>query len=57
MAVGQARELFDVRTARTFGMDWSVTADGQRFLVNLPADEIAAPSLSLLVNWPALISR
>jgi hypothetical protein len=31
-----------------------VTPDGQRFLIKVPADERAA-SLSLVVNWPALV--
>jgi Tol biopolymer transport system component len=54
LRIGTVRRLFNVRPAggRKF---WDVSPDGQRFLVNtaLAAPDVA--SLTLLVEWPALI--
>jgi hypothetical protein len=47
--------LFDVvPVAVPFSYFWDVSPDGMRFLIKEPADE-RAPSLSLVVNWPALL--
>jgi serine/threonine protein kinase len=59
--VGVAEPLFDVgsRLPRAFDTHsniFNVTADGQRFLFNLP--QYTAPdSLTLVVNWPALVRQ
>ena len=37
---------------------WDVTADGQRFLTTVPQVQRAAPaSLSVILNWPALLKK
>jgi serine/threonine protein kinase len=59
--IGVAEPLFDLgsRLPRAFSPEsniFDVTADGQRFLVNLP--QYTAPdSLRLVVNWPALMRQ
>ena len=37
--------------------DYEVTADGQRFLIGLPAAGSAPAELKLVFNWPALLGR
>lgn len=37
--------------------DYEVTADGQRFLIGLPAAGSAPPDLKLVFNWPALLGK
>ena len=34
-------------------MNYDVTADGQRFLINKPIDAAEAPPLKIILNWPA----
>jgi hypothetical protein len=37
---------------------WDVSADGQRFLVNLPANETnAANAMTVVLNWPVLLEQ
>jgi len=38
------------------GVPYDVSADGQRFLVNLAEEEGAAP-LFVIVNWPAELKK
>ena len=59
--IGVAEPLFDLgsRLRRAFNPQsniFDVTADGQRFLFNLPQDT-ATDSLTLVVNWPALMRQ
>ena len=45
------RELFSLP-----GLDFDVAPDGQRFLSTTTADQ-AGPSLTVIVNWPALVKQ
>jgi Tol biopolymer transport system component len=63
-AIGAANPLFDVRPSdRTgvFGVRmmhvYDVTADGQRFIVNTASDQTSVTPVTLVVNWPAALSR
>ena len=50
--------LFNVRLAPFFfRFSFSVSADGQRFLIDAAVDQPAEPSVSLLLNWPATLKR
>jgi Tol biopolymer transport system component len=52
---GIPRKLFDVRA---YGLlSFTVTPDGQRFLVNTKIGEEKSPSVSVILNWPALLKR
>jgi hypothetical protein len=62
--IGAVNPLFDVRPSdRTgvFGVRmmhiYDVTADGQRFIVNTAADQTMVTPVTLVVNWPAALSR
>jgi hypothetical protein len=35
--------------------DYSVTADGQRFLFRMPAEDYRPPELKLVLDWTALL--
>jgi Tol biopolymer transport system component len=49
--------LFDVNLPAIEGWhEYDVTRDGQRFLLNLPVGE-PAPPITVLINWPALITH
>ncbi len=55
---GTPRALFQMRLA----MDWdfnhyAVTADGQRFLVAPPVGEAASPTITVVLNWPAMLRK
>ncbi len=47
---GAARELFRLPPRVNAGRTWGISADGQRILTIMPAQE-AAPSLTLVQNW------
>jgi len=53
---GAVRQLFQLHTA---GGDWryDVSPDGSRFLVTVPQEEKASPTVSLMTNWPALLRK
>jgi roadblock/LC7 domain-containing protein len=55
--VGIAKPLFRVRRVPLWGMWYDMTRDGQRFLVNTPADLDTTTPLTLVVNWGALLDR
>jgi Tol biopolymer transport system component len=56
--VGAVRALFNVRMRdQSLGIPYDVTADGQRFLVNALLDKSAPSSITLVVNWPALLKK
>jgi eukaryotic-like serine/threonine-protein kinase len=57
--VGAVRPLFDTRalTIGNTGSMYDVSPDGQRFLVNTLADDVAAAPITLVVNWPALLKK
>ena len=39
------------------GSVYDVTADGRRFIVNVPIPSKVPPHLVVIVNWPALMKR
>jgi serine/threonine protein kinase/Tol biopolymer transport system component len=61
--VDTVRSLFELRsprigTARGPVVPYDATADGQRFLVNRMVEQTpAASSITLVVNWPALLKK
>jgi len=57
---GAPKALFQMRLPVDFGWlsgNYAVTADGQRFLVTTPAGEAASPSITVVLNWPALLKK
>jgi dipeptidyl aminopeptidase/acylaminoacyl peptidase len=52
-SVGRPAELFRVPGVQP---DWSVTADGQRFLVAVPSRQ-SAPAFTVVVNWQSTLKR
>jgi hypothetical protein len=62
LQVGTVTSLFEVRrrTAAYLGYGtgsvYDVTADGQRFLVNIVSDDQAAPPpITIITNWTATL--
>jgi Tol biopolymer transport system component len=54
LAFGQPQRLFEFRLAST-GPGFDVSADGQRFLVVEPAENLPPEPVTVVVNWPAAI--
>lgn len=52
LEIAAAKPLFEIRSQLR---GWDVTADGQRFLVNMVTEE-PAQSITLVVNWTAALS-
>ena len=50
---GLPKVLFTVRIKTTGGRHYDVSADGQKFLVNVPAGQEAIPPATLVQNWAA----
>ena len=50
-----AKPLFRIKPQPGPGVSFDVTADGQRFIVDTAIPSTVPPSLTLIVNWPALI--
>jgi hypothetical protein len=48
---GMPARLFDVPTAH-----YSVTRDGQRFLLVVREPEASSPPITVLTNWPATMT-
>ena len=51
------RPLFATGVDTTTGVVWhqyDISPDGRRFLIDVP---LSAPSLAVVVNWPALLAR
>jgi Tol biopolymer transport system component len=40
-----------------YRMDYVPAADGQRFLMKLPVENASSPSITVVLNWPALIKK
>ena len=38
-------------------MNYDVSTDGQRFIVNKPVDAKEAPPLRIILNWPAEVGK
>jgi Tol biopolymer transport system component len=55
--------LFDIGVSTPLGVgygarqQYDVTSDGQRFIVNLPAEQTVESPLTVIWNWPATIKR
>jgi eukaryotic-like serine/threonine-protein kinase len=50
---GIPKALFSVRIKSTGGRHYDVSADGQKFLINVPARQETAPPVTLVQNWAA----
>jgi hypothetical protein len=52
-----AKPLFQTRMRQhissTDCYNYDVSPDGQRFLINKDVGEVTAPSLTIVLNWPA----
>jgi len=51
LRVGTAKPLFQLPEGTAFG--WDVSADGERFLLNVPVVKSSSVPLSVVVNWSA----
>ena len=40
-----------------YRIDYVPAADGQRFLMKLPVENTSSPSITVVLNWPALIKK
>ena len=54
--------LFETRMATVLNPSYTrnqyvPSADGNRFLINQPASGASAPAITVVVNWPALLTR
>jgi Tol biopolymer transport system component len=59
-AAGVPRALFDVDIPETtipYPSDYTVSADGQRFLVNTVVDQPSRPPLTVILNWAAALGK
>jgi Tol biopolymer transport system component len=59
VAHGVIENLFDIRL-RTSSSDiglFDVAADGRRFLVNTPVEQLTSSPVTVVVNWSALVRR
>jgi len=50
------RALFPVRLGTQGRQRWSVTKDGQKFLILVPEERKAGP-FTVVLNWPALLEK
>ncbi len=57
MLIGPSEPLFELAAPDIEGIQWSVTADGEKFLtVNTPSID-GANYCNLVLNWPALVAK
>jgi hypothetical protein len=57
---GTPRALFDLEVAEPtapYPADYTVSADGQRFLVNTVVDQPVRQSLTVILNWAAEVRK
>jgi Tol biopolymer transport system component len=57
---GTPRALFETSLPLSISphpLQYAVAPDGQRFLVNLPAETVTARPLTLVLNWPAEVKQ
>jgi hypothetical protein len=40
-----------------FWSSWDVTSDGNRFLINITADESTASPITIVTNWTAALKK
>ena len=55
--IGAVQPLFTVRTTGAPRSNFDVAADGQRFLVNMVDQQTTAEPITVVVNWPAGVSK
>jgi len=52
------RQLFSLGAAvPSLASPWEISTDGQRFLIEQPADEAAGQPLTVVTNWQAGLKR
>jgi serine/threonine protein kinase/Tol biopolymer transport system component len=56
LEVGSTRPVFEIRPGGP-GNFYDVTADGQRFLVNMAVEQQTSAPLTLVINWTADLKR
>ena len=59
LALGAVTPLFrtDLAGMNAYRMDYEPAADGQRFVMKVPVKGAPAPSITVVLNWPALIAK
>ena len=55
--VGAVRALFDVRPGAGGASFYDVSADGQRFLINMANREATPAPITVVVNWTAGLQK
>jgi Tol biopolymer transport system component/tRNA A-37 threonylcarbamoyl transferase component Bud32 len=59
-SAGAPHALFDIEVPEPnppYPTDYTVTADGQRFLVNTIVDQPTHPALTVILNWAAVLKK
>ena len=54
---GTPRVLFETRLKAITGRRWDVSADGKRFLLNMPVGEVKSNPITLVQNWAADVNQ
>ena len=57
---GKVTPLFKTKlptSLNAYRMDYVPAGDGQRFLMKIPVEGTTPPSITVVVNWPALLKR
>ena len=59
LALGPETPLFmtDVSGMNVYRMDYEPSADGQRFVMKVPVAGAPPPSITVVINWPALLRQ
>jgi len=57
LEAGAPRALFDTRVSIFVGIPYTVTTDGQRFLIVTQVEDQGSSPLALVFNWPATLRR
>jgi Tol biopolymer transport system component len=55
LRAGTPKALFELPEGAGFG--WDVTADGERFLVNVPVIKSSSSPLNVVFNWSAALKK
>jgi len=55
--VGAVKPLFETRSVTGLGHSYNVTADGQRFLINMLPEQAGAAPITVVVNWTAGLQK
>ena len=57
LIVAAAEPLFQTTAVPGPGYPYDVSADGQRFVINSAVSWTAPPSLTIVFNWPQLLTK